>query len=289
MGSALSIGDRRVPRLLQDVASQDLLYVSNLRSVTIYSYPRGRLEGTLKGLYEARGECVDQNGDVFVTNVGADQILAYAHGARKRFRALPGYGLPEACSIDPTSGDLATADSDGTIAIYKNAQGEPRVFKRHSPFKQALWCSYDNKGNLFVDGLGEGVSNFVLAELPRFGRGMRPVTLDQSMGYPGGVQWDGKYLNVGSYESSGTGTPVVYRFKISADRGRAVGMTTLGSGASDVRQFWIQDVTLIAPTQRPLESDVFFYAYPRGGKATKKIRAGLDSPVGAVVSLARGR
>ena len=272
---------------LPDTA-QDLLYVSNLRSVTIYSYPGGRKEGTIKGFYDARGECVDKHGDVFVTNVGTDQILAYAHGARKRFRALPGYALPEGCSIDPSSGDLGTADSDGTIAIYKSAQGKPRVYK-HSPFKQAFWCSYDDKGDLFVDGLGDGASNFLLAELPKNGLRLRPVTLDQRVGFPGGVQWDGKYLTVGSDEGSATGEPVVYRFKITGDHGREVGATTLGSGAADVRQFWIQNATLIAPTERILESDVFFYAYPKGGRATKKVSAGLDSPVGAVVSLARSR
>lgn len=271
-----------------DAASQDLLYVSNLRSVTIYSYPLGKVEGKLKGFYDARGECVDKNSDVFVTNVGTDQILGFAHGARKRFRALPGYALPEGCSIDPASGDLAAADSDGTIAIYKNAQGKPRVYKR-SPFKQAFWCSYDNKGNLFVDGVGESASNFVLAELPKNGRGLMLVSLDQSMGFPGGVQWDGKYLTVGTYQSPATGAPVVYRFKIAGDHGTEIGATTLGSGAADVRQFWIQNATLIAPMERVLEPDVFFYRYPKGGKATKRIRAGLDSPVGAVVSLGRSR
>ncbi len=274
--------------MLPDAPSQDLLYVSNLKRVTVYSYPHGRLEGSIEGFYGAQGECLDKKGDVFVTNLGTNQIIAYAHGAWKPLRALPGHALPEGCSVNPLTGDLAAADSDGTIAIYQNARGKPRI-DTHSPLKQAFSCSYDDHGNLFVDGVRGDSSKFMLLELPKSGGGLKPVTLDQRMGYPGGVQWDGKYLAVGSYTSSPTGTTVVYRFKIAAGHGREVGATTLGSGASDVRQFWIQNATLVAPSEQLLRSDVFFYNYPTGGKARKTITHGLDTPAGAVVSPARSR
>jgi hypothetical protein len=194
--------------------------------------------------------------------------------------------LPEGCSVDPLTGKLAAADSDGTVAIYEDARGKPKVYT-HSPLKQAFWCSYDNSGNLFVDGVRGNSSKFMLLELPKNGGRLNQVTLNASMGYPGGVDWDGKYLAVGSYTSSPTGTPVVYRFKIVAGHGREVGAITLGSGASDVRQFWIEKAMLIAPSEQLLQADVFFYNYPTGGKATKKITAGLDAPAGAVVSPAR--
>lgn len=274
--------------MLPNAASHDLLYVSNLKTVTIYSYPRGSLEGTIDGFYDAQGECVDKKADVFVTNVGTNQILGYAHGARKRFRALAGHGLPEGCSIDPLTGDLAASDSDGTVAIYKNARGNPKVYD-HTPFKQAFWCGYDDDGNLFVDGVGDDSANFVLAELPKNGHRLEQVTVNASMGAPGGVKWDGKYLAVGTSGPPPSGTPVVYRFKITGRHAKEVGTVPLGYGGSNVRQFWIQSATLIAPVVQLLESDVFFYKYPAGGKATKKITAGLDAPAGAVVSLAHGR
>jgi hypothetical protein len=264
-------------------ASGDLLYVSNLTTVTMYSYPAGKLVGTIKGT-TANGDCVDKHGDVFITNPGSDQILVYAHGARTRLRALAGYGLPQGCSIDPSTGDLAASDHDGTVAIYKGAQGSPRVYK-HTPFSQGFWCGYDDSGNLFVDGQSASY-RFVLAELPKNGNALKTITLDRKMGYPGGVQWDGTYLAVGSYYPPSSEKPVVYRFKITASRGTEIAMMRLGSGASNVRQFWIQNGTLIAPLQQLLASTVFFYKYPRGGKATKKLTAGLDAPVGTVVSVA---
>jgi hypothetical protein len=51
-------------------ASQDLLYVSDIRTVTVYSYPAGKLEGILKHFYIATGMCVDRKGDVFVADTG---------------------------------------------------------------------------------------------------------------------------------------------------------------------------------------------------------------------------
>src|SRR5579871_4708173 len=70
--------------MLRDATSQALLYVSDNRTVTVYSYPRGRLEGTLRGFYISSGECVDPKGHVFITNFGTSQIFEYAHGATKR-------------------------------------------------------------------------------------------------------------------------------------------------------------------------------------------------------------
>lgn len=269
--------------LANGAALQDLLYVSNLRTVTVYSYPAGKLVGTIRGT-TASGDCVDKSGDVFITNPGTDQVLVYAHGARTRLRALAGYGLPQGCSVDPSTGDLATSDHDGTVSIYKGAQGHPRVYKS-TPFNQAFWCGYDGSGNLFVDGQSASY-DFVLAELPQSAGALKTIALNRKMGYPGGVQWDGTYLAVGSYDPPSSQKPVVYRFRITAGRGTEVGMAKLESGAGNVRQFWIQGGTLIAPAQEPLAPAVFFYRYPSGGKATKKLTSDLDAPVGTVVSVA---
>jgi hypothetical protein len=126
----------------------------------------------------------------------------------------------------------------------------------------------------------------VFAELPKGGSALKIITLNQSMGFPGGVQWDGQYMAVGSYYPPPTGKPVVYQFVVKGSKGTKVGTTALGSGASDVRQFWIQGHTIIAPNEYSSKSDVLFYDYPAGGNATAKITAGVQGPAGAVVSQA---
>src|SRR5580700_9415982 len=51
-----------------DAVTQDLLYVGgNSGDVTVYSYPKGKLLGTLTGFNLPAGECVDKAGDVLIT------------------------------------------------------------------------------------------------------------------------------------------------------------------------------------------------------------------------------
>ena len=85
-------------------ASQNLLYVSEVRTVAVYSYPQLKLEGTLRHFYIASGMCVDKGGDVFVVDGGYGKIFEYAHGGTKRLVTLdsPTKG-PVGCSIDPTT------------------------------------------------------------------------------------------------------------------------------------------------------------------------------------------
>lgn len=262
-------------------ASGDLLYVSNVRTVAIYSYPHGALVGTLKGFYSAQGECVDKKGDVFITNLGTNEIFEYAHGSKTRMKTLAGEGGPTGCSVDPLTGNLAVSNlTGGSLAVYKNAAGKPKLYKT-SALKEDYWCTYDGKGNVFVDG-EDASSAFALAELATGSKSLVQIKLNQSIGFPGGVEWDGKHVAVGDQDTS-----VIYQFVIAHRRGTRVGRTALGSGAMDLKQFWIQGETLIAPNVNSKShgrGDVLFFDYPAGGRATKKIVAGLNYPTGLVVS-----
>jgi hypothetical protein len=273
--------------MLPEAVSQDLLYVSNVRTVTVYAYPQGELVGKLGGFYRAVGECVDQQGDVFITNQGTNQIFEYAHGSKTRKRALTGGGAPTGCSADLSTGNLAVANYGGSVGIYKNSRGKPKLYK-DSSFKEYFFCGYDNSGNLFVDGVGSSGSAFQFAELPKGGSALQSVTLDRNITAPGGVQWDGKYVAV---EDNKDQTPVViHRFRITKGSGHEVGSTSLGNPAFFVLQFWIQGRALIAPNAccRGV-GQALFYTYPSGGKPTKTIVAGINYPNGAVVSLAPNR
>ena len=278
--------------MLPDAATQDLLYVSNVRTVTVYSYRQGKLEGKLKGFYRTGGECVDKIGDVFITNTGTGGVFEYARGGKKPLRILKTYGGgPLGCSVDPTTGNLAVSSlnagsTDGAVAIYKNARGKPTMY-RDSAFKGYYFCGYDAQGDLFVDGQDSSL-NFEFAELPKGVSGFKTITLNQKIGWPGGVQWDGKYVAVGDQN-----TPVIYQFAITGSDGTKVGSTPLGGHARDVFQFFILGQKVMAPNEYFAKSqalsDVLFYKYPVGGVATKRITAGVDFAEGVVVSLAPSR
>jgi hypothetical protein len=281
--------DRSGSWMLPEAKGEDLLYVGGVSVVTVYSYPQGKLEGVLHGFYRTEGECVDRKRDVYITNLGTNQIFEYAHGGTKRLATLKGYGGANGCAIDPITGNLAVTNIEGYLAVYKGARGKPTVYTDRK-FQEFFFCGYDDKGNLFMDGLN-GDSEFEFAELPKGSATLANVTLNQSIGWPAGVQWDGKYLAVGNAgKTCGSCTgPTIYRFAIKDRHGKLVGSTPLASGAYDIYQFWIDGKTAIVPNGycRPPHcgSDVLFFAFPAGGNAFKRIpESRLRASAGVVVS-----
>lgn len=272
-----------------DAKHRDLLYVSDLGTelVDVYSYPEGKLKGTLSGFKAVHGGCVDAKGDVFITS--SERIYEFAHGGSKPIRTLidAGYG-PTGCSVDPTTGTLAVANigpisgsSGGNIAFYKHAKGTPAMHSDSAIFFD-YDCAYDGHGNLYVTG-GDVHGFFAFAEVAAGGASFANITLDQSIDVPGGVQWDGKHVAV---EDQGAGYrgSTVYRFVISGSSGTKVGTTVLG-GSSDVIQFWLDGKKLIGPNIGS-SPNVMFWKYPAGRSALKTI-TGFTEPVGVTVSRAR--
>ena len=226
-------------------ADQDLYFTSRIQQeLTVLPYPQGKLLGSLKHFYAPQGECVDKNGDVFITNFGGGQIFEYAHAGTRRVATLksPAAG-PIGCSVDATTGSLAVSAFGGVVAIYKNARGKPTTYS-DPQIAKFYWCAYDNVGNLFVDGQDSG-TGFPLAELPKGSRTFTDITLDQSIGWPAGVQWKADHVLVGDQNS-----PVIYEFKIDGKSGKKVGTTALASHAEYIKQFWIEKLRLVAPMDR---------------------------------------
>jgi hypothetical protein len=273
---------------LPEALSDDLLYIANSTTVTVYSYPQGRLEGTLRHFYAPQGECVDARGNVFITNFGTGQTFEYKHGGTKRIETLKGPTAgPIGCSVDPTTGNLAVSAFGGIVAIYKNAHGKPTEYT-DPQIAKFYWCTYDTVGDLFVDGQDSG-SGFRFAELRKGSHAFTDITLNQPIGWPAGVQWHGNRIAVGDQNN-----PVIYEFKISGTSGSKVGTTPLASHADIYKQFWIEKQTLILPNEYvtgkgsrlKAHFEGLYFKYPAGGTATKRITAGLRFPTAAVVSAA---
>jgi hypothetical protein len=270
---------------------KNLLYVTNydFNDVSVYSYPKGKLVGTITGFDLPTGECSDAAGDVFITNFLASQILEYAHGGTSPIATLSDPGeYPVGCAVDPTTGNLAvtnqltTGYSSGDLAIYPNATGTPKTYTSQN-FYYYFFCTYDNKGNLYIDGLNSSSAG-EYAELPAGGNYLESITIDQDI-YPLGIQWDGKYLAIGAQS-----VEQVYGFQISGTTGTLKRTTDL-TGATEVTQFLIQKgkrhkgATLIGPDYGQ-GHDVDYWHYPSGGYAFKTLE-GLDGPFGVAISKAK--
>lgn len=264
------------------VGSQNLLYVSDVGTgtVNLYSYPAGKLVGALSGFQRPQAMCVNKTGDVFIPDLDAFKVFEYRHGAKKSTAVLSDPGQdPDDCAVDPITGALAVANlsspysGPGNITIYTH--GKRRVF-RDPQIRYYLFCGYDNQGNLYLDGMSSG--NFQFAELPKGGTSFVNITLDKHFRYGGAVQWDGRDVAVGDYESH-----TIYQFAIDGSSGTKVGETRLG-GSDYPIGFWIDGSKVIAPNDD--STSVMYWKYPAGGTHTRRI-GGLHTPWGAVVSPAK--
>ena len=272
--------------MADDAKSQDLLYVADLGTddVNVYSYPRGRLEGVLKGFSAVHYECVDAAGNVFIANGSANELLEYAHGGTVPIKTYHEPGFTHGCSIDPVSGNLAVlhdpaSSAPGGITIYHHARGKPHEYTTPNVFR-VYFIGYDGQGNLFVDGTDMHVT-FEIAELPVGSQTFEAVTLNQSIVLPGAIQWDGQHLAVGDQVSI-YGPSKIYEFSISGSTGTLVGTTPL-LNSCDVLQFWIQGHHVIAGNV--CAPHVLYFSYPKGGSSIKTISRKLKEPVGVTVSL----
>lgn len=264
--------------MAEEARNADLLYVSNVNTVTVYTYPKGKHVGTLRGFDRPQWECADNKGDVFITQ--ADAVLEYAHGGTKQIEhlSMPGY-YAAGCASDPMTGDLAVTwdygRSHGYVGVYHNGSGTPALYtKRHMLF---FWCGYDNAGNLFVDG---AISpHAAVVELPKSGTKLDSVSLHETFSEnPGAVQWDGKHLAIGDQAND-----TIYRFSIAGSQGKLVGKTAL-RGAQFVIQWWIEDGRLVGAYG--LKNKVLYWPYPGGGSPTKAITNALLAPAGVTISKA---
>ena len=267
-----------------DAGKQQLLYISDNseQTVSVFTYPFFGLVGTLAGFKLNEGLCVDANADVFVTDAFASNIKEYAHGSitPKTTVKDPGYE-PLGCAIDPTTGNLAVSNLQpssgggaGNVAVYKGTSGNPVAYYSAPSLFRVWFLGYDGKGNLFVDGQSSG-SAFDMAELVKGKKTLRHVFLNQSIGAPGGVQWDGKYLAVGDLDA-----PAIYRFVMMGDKGTRIGTVSL-NGGGQVVQFWIQSPKVVVPDVG--KEDVGVWKYPSGGTALKTL-SGFSNPFGATIS-----
>ena len=265
-----------------------LLYVSNwgINTVSIYLYPRGELVGTLTGLTSPNGICNDKKGDVWiVNNVANGDIVEYAHGGTQVKATVSDPGVyPLGCSVDPTTGNLAvtnvetTRDFRGTVSVYTNARGLPRHYWDLDMY-YVFFCGYDDKGNLYVDGLRTYGGAFVFAELAKGSNVLKTIALTGgTIHFPGNVRWDGKYVAVGDQEYEGQVTSAIYQ--TTGSGGAIVGTTPL-TGTQNVIGFAIDGETVVVDDTN--HDAVEYFRYRAGGQPTKTM-SNILGPYGTAIS-----
>lgn len=260
--------------------------------VAVYTFPGGQPIGTWNAAGYALGECADEAGNVFVTYINSGsigEILKFAHGGTSPVATLSDpTGTPVACSVDPISGDLAVVNGTGTLLIYSNASGIPTTYSLPGVYFYSV--SYDNTGNVFVDGLtGYRSSQPVLAKLPKGGNSFKNIKL-KGLNSAGELGWDGKHLTLGV-----PGNPtIIYRLDISGGNGRVAGTTQLTQIHGAVDQYSTEgEHVVVAYSWKPCraicgdEGTVGIWHYPSGRVIKKHFTPDGAPSTGMALSLAQ--
>jgi hypothetical protein len=221
----------------------------------------------LVGTISNRGAalCADAQGNIFLPKDG--QVVEYSHGGTTPVATLnlPG-GSAAGCSVDTTTDNRAVVfeGSVANLAIFANEQGAPTPYQTHIT---AAYCGYDGGGNLFVNGFDN--QTFALSELPSGTSDFTQLSINQSVGEPGQIQWDGNYI---SWETVEKPTKVS-RLGIMGSTASVVGTTTFDT-KHRAFQSWISSNRIILPYfivgSKP--NVVGVWKYPKGGNATNTIR-----------------
>ena len=186
---------------------QPYQYISDFNNSTVleFDYPKGDASiGSISGVSAAQGECTNAlfgtgKKTFWVTsaNSSGGEIDEFKVGGTSPMAILktPFGDIPDGCAMNPRTGDLAaTIINNGTVVIYKKASGTGTVSQ--TPLVEAFFDGFDTKGNLYVDGFNSG-STFGFVELKKGTSTWETLSLSNSISFPGGVQYDGKYITIG--------------------------------------------------------------------------------------------
>jgi hypothetical protein len=268
-----------------EAKTERLLYVSDQGTddVDVFSYPKGKLVGTLTGFDAPYGQCADKSGNVFITQFDAANVVEYAHGRSNRIKTLAFSGqYPIGCSVDPKTGDLAVSTFDpGGVFVFHHAKGIPMEYT--SPNLQYYFPpAYDDRGNLFVEAEAPSSAGSHVVELPYGESHFKEIYLNVTINYPGGAQWDGTYLALDDQLFGNTGGSGIYQIQVKGKFGTEYRNFALpGScGSPDVVQPSIQGSKLVAPDVAC--GNVGFDKYPGG--ENEKFLHHTQHPIGATVS-----
>lgn len=283
--------------------ASSLLYVSNWGTshVTVYTYLDGSglvLVGTLTGFSLPAGMCTDSTGNVWVPDADTRRLYEYAHGGTQPIETIQQKsGYPYACSVDPTTGNLAVASQhpNGKYQAFSVVDVYPKGSKTETPystphgFKKVYFVAYDNASNLYADGtrcfrdncyydrngppglyeLVNGASEFKRLNF-------QGGTLQQ----PTAINWVKPTLLVGDRDFQNQGTSGAYKVFVSGSRATVVG-TLPFDGTQQANGFSRRAGRVIVPD---FTGNVVRIYNLSDGSLFSTLTTEISSPFAAVVS-----
>jgi len=272
--------------------NEDLLYLSSGVWIYVYDLKGAVPPYMIGGLWGPSGMCVNSAGDIWVTESGSGEVVRFLHGGTSVVSTLHDpKSRPLGCAVDRTTGNVAVSSSrgpqpfdPGDVAVFPRALDNPIIY-RLPDLMFYFFCTYDDSGNLFVDGQDHNF-DIVIAKLPKGGTRMSKLAvrgLPPNFHYPGGIFWDGQYLVVGDYDRG-----IIYRLKVTGPAASVVSSTRLLE-SSGLDQFFIGRLrygfntapVLVAPNN--MTTTAMIWNYPAGGEPIQTL-GNIPYFIGAVIS-----
>jgi len=250
-------------------------YISNFYASDILSfdYPKGTSStGTITAATDPQGECT-KNGKKtwWAVSSGSDQVMEFKAGGTSPISTLSvTAGEPAGCSVSG-KGDLAVSVlGTGDVVIFAGGKGSGTTVS--DGLSNTYFLGYDKAGDLFVDGFNGSFPG--MSEMKAGGSSFSIVTLPNSISFPGGVQWDGKFITLNDQSAAS-----IYQYTVSNGAATLEGTVSL-NGVSDCVQTWIAGKIVICPDAGNNNTTIF--KYPAGGSAIATLSGSFDLPIGAV-------
>jgi hypothetical protein len=250
-------------------------YISAGSSILEYDYPKG--DAPIGSINSSGGaECTNvlfgsgkKTFWVTSSSSNAGAVYEFKVGGKRPIKTLTTTAgdFLAGCAIDPATGNLVAAMlNNGQVVTWAKASGKGTVSQ--TPLTEAFFAGFDNKSNLYVDGFNSGGS-FGFVELPKGEKTWKTLSTSNSVQFPGGVQFDGKYVTVADqltddifgYTCRGT----------SCTLKQTVSLT----GASDCGATWIAKPIVFCADAG--NNDVEVYKYPAGGSAVATLTGAAGS------------
>jgi hypothetical protein len=251
-----------------------LIYVATHNGIEMVSYPQGKVIGLLSANAGDVFPCSDPNtGNVFVPEADARGVLIYeyAHGGTSPVATLkgPANSTLGACSVDPTTGNLAVTsynygnkNNRAALLVYDGGKGTPKIYT-DAQIHGMAYPAYDGSGNLFLIA-DNNRELFGLYELPVGQSRIGHISVYDFPAVPLKAEWDGTYLTVG-VENGG-----IEQIQVSGSTGTIVNDVTLNDSAVD-NPYWIQDGAVVDASSSVMKKNnigLGIWSYPAGGNPT---------------------
>jgi hypothetical protein len=258
----------------------DLVYLAIPGEVVVFSYPGGKYVGALTGVKNAVGLCSDISGNVWVIEADSHKhsmLLKYAHDGSRPIARLQLSDRADACSVDPSSGNLAAGTLNSNVAVWANAEGSPTLYSTSAFFKEVRTIAYDGGGDLYMRGFASHTSG---AWLPK-GRTVVTQFHITKLGYYG---WDGRYFVIGPEDG---GYKPMTRYKLHGGNAKVVGNISLKNCALGYEppSFAIAGSELAVSCGIDETNSLNYYKYPQGGIPIKTVDPGASGSVAISVEV----